>query len=98
MLELKPTQRESGKPGRLVHVELRSSHKPQASFIVTRSEDNTHILAEAHLGSEVTRGRLLPVRNRSTAQLIAREMEILSHDLVYRQALAMVDEMLKRRS
>lgn len=97
-LDLKPASRESGKPGRLVHVELRSSHKPPASFIVTRSDDDTHILAEAQLGSQVTRGRLLPARNRSTAQLIAREMEILSHDLVYRQALAMVDEMLKQLS
>ncbi len=35
------------------------------------------------------RGRLLPVRNRTTAQLLAREMEILSHDRVYHDALAM---------
>jgi len=35
----------------------------------------------------VQRGRVLPVRNRSTAQLLSREMEILCNDQIYQEAL-----------
>jgi glucose-6-phosphate dehydrogenase assembly protein OpcA len=95
-VELNQTQGEGLKPGRLVQVELRSNSESPTSFVITRSEDNTHILAEARLASEVKRGRLLPVRNRSTVQLLAREMEILAHDLVYQDAVAMVAQMVGR--
>ncbi len=80
----------AGKPGRLVQVNLRTDDESPASFVVARSADNTHILAEARIGSDAKRGRLLPVRNRSSAQLLAREMEILSVDRVYRDAVAMM--------
>src|SRR5687767_11607529 len=60
------------RPGRLVTVELSAG---EASFVVARSEDNTHILAEARIRSKVKRGRVLPVRNRRVAQLLSREME-----------------------
>lgn len=93
-VELNSTTVEGRKPARLVHVELRSNNESPARFVVTRSEDNRHILAEAHIGSDVHRGRLLPARNRTTTQLLAREMEILSHDRVYQEALATVCQML----
>ncbi len=83
------------KPGRLVSVELSNVHKSPASFVVERSEDNNLILAEARVGSEVKRGRVLPVRNRSTAQLLAREMEILWRDRVYQEAVVMAARMIE---
>jgi hypothetical protein len=65
------------------------SEQPQrASFKITRSEDNIHLLTEAKLSGEVLRGRVLPVRNRSFAQLLGREMEILSNDQIYQDALS----------
>ena len=79
------------KPGRLVRVELSAG---LASFVVASSEDNTHILAEARIQSEVKRGRVLPVRNRSLAQLLSREMEILANDRIYQEAIAMVARMI----
>jgi glucose-6-phosphate dehydrogenase assembly protein OpcA len=87
-LELNRVARGQHKPGRLVEVELRTGGSQSASFSVKRSADNLHIRAEANVGTDIHRGRVLPVRNRSLAQLLSREMEILSNDNLYQQALA----------
>lgn len=88
-IKLQLNRVESGqrKPGRLVEVELRSSRTQAASFSVKRSADGLHVLAEANIGADIQRGRVLPVRNRSLAQLLTREMEILTNDNLYQQAL-----------
>ena len=89
-LELNRVEPGERKPGRLVKVELRCDTRGNepASFVVERSADNLHILSEARLGSDTHRGRVLPVRNRSTAQLLSREMEILCNDQIYQEAIA----------
>jgi glucose-6-phosphate dehydrogenase assembly protein OpcA len=87
-LELNRVEHGEHIPGKLVRVELRKSSDKPASFTVSRSEDNLHLAAEAKLGSKVHRGRVLPVRNRSAAQLLSREMEILCNDKIYEEALA----------
>jgi len=84
------------KPGRLVRVELRSTVNEATAFTVARSDDNLHLLAEAKLGTDTHRGRVLPVRNRSTAQLLSREMEILCNDQIYLEALAVAAKMIDR--
>jgi glucose-6-phosphate dehydrogenase assembly protein OpcA len=86
-LELNRVERGEQKPGRLVEVELRTGGRQPASFSVKRSADGLHVLAEASLGSDIQRGRVLPVRNRSLAQLLVREMEIMTNDNLYQQAL-----------
>ena len=70
-----------------MRVELRTNADEPASFTVARSEENLHLLAEARLGTQVHSGRVLPVRNRSAAQLLSREMEILCNDKIYQEAL-----------
>lgn len=93
-LTLKRVERGERKPGRLVQVELRSSLAGAGSFKVARSSDNLHVLAEAKLGTNTHRGRVLPVRNRSAAQLLSREMEILCNDQIYQEAVALVARMI----
>lgn len=93
-LRLKRVERGERKPGRLVQVELRSSHERTGSFKVARSDDNLYVLAEAKLGRQTHRGRVLPVRNRSAAQLLSREMEILCNDQIYQEAIAVVATMI----
>jgi glucose-6-phosphate dehydrogenase assembly protein OpcA len=92
---VEPGQR---KPGRLVQVELRTSadesDKAPATFVVARTADNLHLVTEARLGSSTHRGRVLPVRNRSTALLLSREMEILCNDQIYQEAVAMAAVMI----
>jgi glucose-6-phosphate dehydrogenase assembly protein OpcA len=97
-LELNRVEQGERKPGRLVQVELRSSgaKNEPASFVVARSADNVHLLTEARLGSSTHRGRVLPVRNRSAAQLLSREMEILCNDQIYQEAVAMAARMIDR--
>lgn len=96
-IELNRVERGEHMPGRLVQVELRSSaDKDEASFVVSRSADNVHIISEARLGNVVQRGRVLPVRNRSDAQLLSREMEILCNDQIYQEALACAAKMIER--
>ena len=93
-LRLKSVERGERKPGRLVTVELRSSLEKAGSFKVARSDDNLYVLAEAKLGRQTHRGRVLPVRNRSAAQLLSREMEILCNDQIYQEAIAVAAKMI----
>ena len=95
-VELNRVARGECKPGRLVRVELRSSVDEATAFTVARSDDNLHLLAEAKLRTNTQRGRVLPVRNRSTAQLLSREMEILCNDQIYQEAIAVATQMIDR--
>jgi glucose-6-phosphate dehydrogenase assembly protein OpcA len=100
-LKLNRVEQGERKPGRLVRVELRcdaGSGEHRASFVVARSADNLHIVAEAGVGASTHRGRVLPVRNRSAAHLLSREMEILCNDQIYQEAIAVAAEMIDRLS
>jgi glucose-6-phosphate dehydrogenase assembly protein OpcA len=94
-LELNRVEHGEQIPGKLVRVELRKSSDQPASFTVTRSVDNLHLVAEAKLGSNVHRGRVLPVRSRSAAQLFSREMEILCNDRIYEEAIVVATELIE---
>jgi glucose-6-phosphate dehydrogenase assembly protein OpcA len=82
------------KPGRLVQVELRTDAKEPGSFNVACSPDNLRLLTEARLGANIHRGRVVPVRNRSAARLLSREMEILCNDRIYQEALAVASTLI----
>ena len=97
-LELNRVETGDRKAGRLAQVQLRSTTKKQAVFLVKRSDDNHHILAEANVGADTQRGRVLPVRNRSLAQLLSREMEILVNDNLYQQSLAVAVNLIDQAS
>ena len=92
-VELHRNNEEGIKPGRLARVELQSIAEGSA-FKVERSPDLERVLTEAKLGSDVQRGRVLPVRNRSTPQLLSREMEILCNDQIYQEAVAMAAKIM----
>lgn len=98
-LELNRVDQGEHRPGRLVQVELRANGDetgaPSASFAVSRSADNLHLVTEAKLGPTTHRGRVLPVRNRSTAQLLSREMEILCNDQIYQEAVAVAARLIE---
>jgi hypothetical protein len=61
---------------------------------LAHSPANCLVLAEARVGASVHRGRVLPVRNRSAAQLLSREMEILCNDQIYQEAVAVAAKMI----
>jgi len=93
-LELNRVLSAEGKPGRLVQVVLESNTGNPASFTVSRSADNLHLITEARVAADVHRGRVVPVRNRSAAQLLGREMEILCNDRIYQEALMFASSLL----
>jgi hypothetical protein len=93
-LELTRVEPGARKPGRLAAVELKAGDEEAASFTVSRSGDNLHLVTEARLGANVHRGRVLPVRNRSAAHLLSREMEILCNDQIYQDAVGVAASML----
>lgn len=95
-LKLNRVEHAQGKPGRLVQVQLQSNSGQPASFTVARSDDNLHLTTEARIIDGVHRGRVVPVRNRSAAQLLGREMEILCNDQIYQEALAVAARMIDR--
>ena len=97
-VELKRVERAEGKPGRLVQVKLQTKASQVASFAVFRSEDNLHLTTEARIKTDVHGGRVLPVRNRSAARLLSREMEILCNDKIYQEAVALAAQMLGQTS
>ncbi|MEP6741460.1 MAG: glucose-6-phosphate dehydrogenase assembly protein OpcA [bacterium] len=94
-IELRRIKEAAIKPGRLARVEL-ESRTNASSFKVERSADRERVLTEANVGADVQGGRVLPVRNRSTAQLLIREMEILCNDQIYQEALAVASELIDR--
>jgi glucose-6-phosphate dehydrogenase assembly protein OpcA len=96
-VEMQRVKEAAIKPGRLACVELQSL-ADGSSFKVERSNDLQRVLTEANLGANVQRGRVLPVRNRSTAQLLSREMEILCNDQIYQEALQFAANLNERHA
>lgn len=89
-LALKRVERPAMKPGRLAQIELQTGGPSAASFVVKRTDDGLHLETHVTIGGRSCPGRTLPVRNRSTAQLLAREMEILDKDTTYEEAVRQV--------
>lgn len=85
-LELTLVEPSAIKPGRLARIELKTG-AGEALFVVQRSDDGLHLETHATIDGRLCPGRTLPVRNRSTAQLLSREMEILNKDTAYEDAL-----------
>lgn len=90
---LNRVERQAMKPGRLALIDLRTNSQA-ASFLLKRTEDGLHLVTHAGIGRRSYPGRTLPVRNRSTAQLLAREMEILCNDTTYEEALNLAARMI----
>lgn len=84
IVKLQRVEHPAMKPGRLARVELQTE---AAVFTVRRADDGLHLETEATLEGRLCPGRTLPVRNRSTAHLLSREMEILRKDVPYEDAI-----------
>lgn len=88
VLEFKRVGRTEMKQGRLALVELKSEAEEACAFAVKRSDDGLYLETRATRGENVRASRVLKVRNRSEAVLLGRELEIISHDIVYEEAVA----------
>ena len=93
-LKLSSVESSAMRPGRLARVEFKSDSEG-ATLSVARSASGLHIESYANIRAQIQPCQLLPVRNRSTAQLLGREMEILTNDDIYAEALELGAAMLK---
>ena len=75
------------KPGRLMSVMFSTKSKEPHTFEVRRSEDGIYLKATVSEGNQTRELRTSKVRNRSVADLVSREMEILCRDRVYEEAV-----------
>jgi hypothetical protein len=96
-LELNRVDRPDIRPGRLARAQLKTEGD-KASFVVSRNENGLHLETQATIEGIAQPGRILPVRNRSTAQLLSREMEILSNDNVYMEAVKVAARLVQAYS
>lgn len=81
------------KPGRLAKIEL--SAENNANFVVLRDQRGIHLETQVLLDGLAYPSRILPVRNRSTAQLLSRELEIISNDNIYAEAIQWAANLLR---
>ena len=95
-LLLRGIEQEHTLPGRLSSVELKS-HDESAKFVVSRSATGVHLETEASVNTDTYPGQVLPVRNRTMAQLLGREMEILKNDDIYGAALSSAMKICERQ-
>lgn len=91
---LKTSHAQGVKPGRVIRVELKRATSQPATFVVSRSEDGNYLESSVSIGLQACPARRVPYKNRSTAQLLSREMEIVCPDEVYEQAIKLADQIL----
>ena len=80
-------ERPNMRAGRLARVALRTTPAPAETFEVLRSKDGLYLETRRGRGERGVAARVLRVRNRSTAELLGGEMEILTRDRIYEQAV-----------
>src|SRR5438876_2829259 len=85
--EFLQVERPQLKPGRLASVALTTESPAPLSFAVRRSEDGKYLETCVTEDKQISRTRVSPVRNRSAADLLGREMEIVCRDSVYEEAI-----------
>ena len=97
-VELNPSQAPGLKPGRILRVELESSGDERAVFQVHRSADGEYLETSVNVGVRRCPGRRVRFRNLSTTQLLSREMEILSGDKIYEEAIGLAGRTTQPRN
>ena len=82
--------------GWIARIEQSAGGGPQPTvFTVLRSEDGRYLETEVTGGNETRSARTLTGGDKSEAELLERELEILSHDRIYEEAIASAAGMLK---
>lgn len=93
-VELVRVDRPDIKPGRLARAQLATTEN-NANFVVLRHENGLHLETQVTIEGVQQPGRVLPVRNRSRAQLLGRELEILCNDNIYAEAVKLAAQMIR---
>lgn len=97
-IEFRATERAAIEPGHLAQVTLRADsfaeEAADACFTITRSDEGERLRTSIFNGYEARAGRVLSYPRQSESELIWHELEIVSHDQSWEQAVRMTGEML----
>jgi glucose-6-phosphate dehydrogenase assembly protein OpcA len=96
-LEFAAVERPAQMQGWIARLELSASEPTPARFVVLRSEDGRYLETEVTVDGETRPGRKLAGGDKSEAELLARELEIICHDRIYEEAIAAAAEMLRAK-
>jgi glucose-6-phosphate dehydrogenase assembly protein OpcA len=72
-----------------------STPTSSSTFVISESVDGQSFETQASVGEALRASRVVCRSKHSEAELIERELEILTHDHIYEEAIARVAEMLK---
>lgn len=86
-VEFQSVERAEAMHGWIARVELRSTQPVPSAFIVARSEDGRYLETLAVSGDERRASRRLVGGDKTEAELLERELEILGHDRIYEEAV-----------
>lgn len=92
--EFLQVERPQLKPGRLASVALTTESPAPIACAVRRSEDGKYLETSVNEDDQINRTRVSPVRNRSAADLLGGEMEIVCRDSIYEEAILKSAEMV----
>jgi glucose-6-phosphate dehydrogenase assembly protein OpcA len=93
-LEFVPVERRAQMHGWIARIELSADSPFPGRFVVLRSEDGRYLETEVIADGETRLSRTLIGNDKSEAELLACELEIISHDRIYEEALAAAAQML----
>jgi glucose-6-phosphate dehydrogenase assembly protein OpcA len=98
VIEFQRVERREAMHGWIARVELSATEPSHSSFIVARSEDGRYLETQAFSNDECRASRLLVGGDKTEAELLGRELEILSHDRIYEDAVGSAVELLEALS
>lgn len=98
IIEFESVERSSEMSGWIASIELSATEPSPYTFTVARSQDGRFLETRTASGEERRASRLLVGGDKSEAELLGRELEILSHDRIYEEAVRAAVSILKALS
>jgi glucose-6-phosphate dehydrogenase assembly protein OpcA len=92
-LEFAPVEGRATMQGWIARIELIA--ESESRFTVLRSKDGRYLETEVSVGGEARSARTLTGGDKTEAELLERELEIISHDRIYEEAITAAARMLK---
>lgn len=95
VIEFQRVERHAGMSGWIARIQLCAEEPARSTFIVARSQDGRYLETQYISGEETRASRLLTGGDKTEAELLGRELEILSHDRIYEEAVRAAVQLLK---
>jgi glucose-6-phosphate dehydrogenase assembly protein OpcA len=96
LIEFTAVERKPAMQGWIARIKLGAdSVTPHRSFLVSRSADGRYLETEVSGDNETRSARTLIGGDKSEAELLACELEIISHDRMYEEAISAAAAMLR---